>query len=126
MPENNRNNQLFQPGAGSDYAQRMRLERTKERAAQTPSMGVLVAKCIFGIGFMILFFLINPSGSTPRILFILIGLVIGLALILWGILGYRQQIRRIEDAKAELVSLQPLETFGNQELQELAEKYDKS
>ena len=70
---------------------------------------------------MILFFLINPSGSTPRILFILIGLVIGLALILWGILGYRQQIRRIEDAKAELVSLQPLETFGNQELQELAE-----
>ena len=113
------------PGTGSDYARRMRTERAKEISREQPSIGALIAKIAIGILFIIVGLFSEPSGDSPRIVYMLIGIVIGAALIVWGVLGYKQQQRRIEDAKMEVILSEPLQSYGNLELQDLAAKYDE-
>ncbi len=118
--------QLFQPGAGSDYAMRMRIQRARETAEKTPSVGAVIAKCAIGATFIIAGIFARPENhDLPQIAFILTGLVIGAAFILWGILGYRAQQRKIEDARTLVALSTPLNTYGNAELNGLAEKYDQ-
>lgn len=112
------------PGTGSDYARRMRTEKAKETARQEPSIGALIAKIAIGLLFIVVCCTTMPSEGTSRIAYILVGFVIGGAFIAWGILGYRQQQKRIEDAKLEVILSEPLQSYGNQELNDLAAKYD--
>ncbi len=112
------------PGAGTDYARRMRLERAKQTAAQTPSTGALILKVAIGA----LFIVVGATGGDEgfNLTVFLTGLVIGIALIAWGILGYRQQKKQIEDARLDIVLSTPLETLGNPEIDALAKKYDEA
>ena len=111
-----------QPGAGIDYAQRMRLKRAKETARQMPSVGAMVAKIVIGVLLIVVGIISGNDGFDPKVF--LIGLILGLGLIAWGIVGYRQQVKKIEDARLELVLSTPLEEMENSELSALAEKYD--
>lgn len=123
MPENQT---PHTPRSGADYARRMRTERAKEIARQEPSLGAMIAKIAIGLLFIVVTCFSKPSGDIPPIGYILMGIVIGGALIAWGILGYKQQQKKIEDAKMELILQEPLQTYGDQELNNLAAKYDEA
>ena len=112
------------PGAGMDYAMRMREERARQTAKEQPSIGAMIAKIAIGAIFIVVGSIGGDKGFN--LTYFLIGLIIGLALIAWGILGYRQQMKRIEDAKLEVILSTPLEELGNSELHDLTQKYDEA
>ena len=55
----------------------------------------------------------------------LIGLFLGFFLVIWGIAGYLQHKKRIEDAKLDVILSEPMNTYGNAEIQDLQAKYDE-
>jgi len=123
MPENQT---PHTPGSGADYARRMRTERAKEMSRQEPSLGAMIAKIIFGLGCIAIGIFVKSDSGSPIIGLLIAGIIIGVALIAWGILGYKQQQKRIEDAKVEVILSEPMQTYGNQELNDLAAKYDQA
>ena len=123
MPTSN-NQGSKRPGAGMDYAMRMREERARQTAKEQPSIGAMIAKIAIGAIFIVVG--VFGGGKGFDLAVFLVALIIGLALITWGILGYRQQVKRIEDAKLEVILSTPLEELGNSELHDLTQKYDEA
>ncbi len=122
MPENQNSNN-YQQGSGADYARRMRTEKAKKVAREDASIGVLIAKAALGILLIAGGFIVK--GSSGSIAIVLIGLFLGFFLVIWGIAGYLQHKKRIEDAKLDVILSEPMNTYGNAEIQDLQAKYDE-
>ncbi len=120
MAETNGNNS----SAGTDYAKRMRLERAKETARETPSVGAMIAKTIVGAIIIVAGAFVGGNGFNVGTF--IGGLIIGLVLIAWGILGYKQQQKRIEDARLDVVLSTLPDSFSNPEIDALTQKYDEA
>jgi len=65
-----------------------------------PSIGALIAKVAFGILFIIYGF-VPPEGNTSGLAYTATSLVIGVALIVWGVVPYLNKKRAWEASQAQ-------------------------
>ena len=87
------------PKCGKEHNREVKEERADVREAQTgmrQSMGAMIAKIAVGALFFFVAFTMDSAGS------VIVGLVIGLALIAWGLLPWLlPRLRAKKDAEAE-------------------------
>ena len=107
-------------------------KRAKADGIKKPTTGGTIAKIAIGLIFIAVPYTKTETGKAQELSVIVMGLIIGLALIAWALIPYlkyrswlKKDEQRREDERLARILAQPLKTIGNSEIDELASKYDK-
>lgn len=95
-------------------------ENNSQQGPKTPTLGKTIAKIAVGACFIAVGLDDLPGDLSG----FLIGLIVGAALIAWGLIPYYQARRREKQEETERILSKPLKPEEKDEAERLAEKYD--
>ncbi len=108
------------------YKKQLREKAADEREAKTgmrQSSGAMVAKIIIGGAFMICGF-ISPSNGEWSVSYMLTALLIGGALVAWGLIPYMNAKKKREHEEMKEILSIPLQSFHDVEIQQAMDRVD--
>ena len=107
--------------AAKEAAAREREEKTGMRQTEM----AMNLKIIFGLITIVVTSQGDPREAQWSLGYYLFGILVGGALIAWGVEPYFKAKKKMEERKMEQLMSKPLESFGDLELEALQKKYDE-
>lgn len=108
-----------------EYKRQLREQAADERESKTgmrQTTGAMVAKIFFGIMFIVYGFI--PSDREWSVSYFVTSLMIGGALVAWGLIPYINAKRKREHEEMKEILSIPLQTFHDAELQDAMDRID--